>query len=98
MIHVDVICFNCHVACREVHHMCVLLGYGADAICPYLVFETMNTLKAEGVISSSFTEKDIFEVSCGKFFAKHRRHCCKYLAALSLSLSVIINIIIIINK
>lgn len=46
---------------REVHHMCVLLGYGADAICPYLVFETMNTLLAEGVINSSLTEKDIFK-------------------------------------
>ena len=52
-----------HVTCREVHHMCVLLGYGADAICPYLVFETMNSLLAEGVISSSFSEKDIFKVS-----------------------------------
>lgn len=35
---------------REVHHMCVLLGYGADAICPYLVFETVAALREEGVI------------------------------------------------
>lgn len=32
---------------REVHHICVLLGYGADAICPYLVFELLSALKAE---------------------------------------------------
>lgn len=42
--------------------MCVLLGYGADAICPYLVFETMSTLRAEGVVNSSFTDKEIFKV------------------------------------
>ncbi|XP_071041561.1 uncharacterized protein [Parasteatoda tepidariorum] len=24
---------------REVHQLCVLLGYGADAICPYLVYD-----------------------------------------------------------
>lgn len=35
---------------REVHHMCVLLGYGADAICPYLVFETVAALREEGII------------------------------------------------
>lgn len=35
---------------REVHHVCVLLGYGADAICPYLVFETVAALREEGLI------------------------------------------------
>jgi glutamate synthase (NADPH/NADH) large chain len=29
---------------REVHHFCVLAGYGAEAINPYLVFETINLL------------------------------------------------------
>ncbi|XP_055950740.1 uncharacterized protein LOC129984806 isoform X1 [Argiope bruennichi] len=46
---------------REVHHMCVLLGYGADAICPYLVFESMAELQGEGVISESLTEDQIFK-------------------------------------
>jgi glutamate synthase (NADPH/NADH) len=27
---------------REIHHLALLLGYGADAINPYLVFETMS--------------------------------------------------------
>jgi Glutamate synthase central domain. len=48
---------------REVHHMCVLLGYGADAICPYLVFEMAKSLRAEGVLDSSFTDKILYEVS-----------------------------------
>lgn len=38
---------------REVHHICVLLGYGADAICPYLVFETLATLRAEAKLQLS---------------------------------------------
>jgi glutamate synthase (NADPH/NADH) len=25
---------------KQVHDFCVLLGYGADAICPYMVFES----------------------------------------------------------
>ena len=29
---------------REVHHFCVLAGYGAEAINPYLAFETINAL------------------------------------------------------
>jgi glutamate synthase (NADPH/NADH) large chain len=29
---------------REVHHMCLLLGYGATAINPYLIFETIDSL------------------------------------------------------
>ncbi|XP_018895699.1 uncharacterized protein [Bemisia tabaci] len=46
---------------REVHHMCVLLGYGADAICPYLVFEMAKSLRAEGVLDSTFTDKVLYE-------------------------------------
>lgn len=41
---------------REVHHMCVMLGYGVDAICPYMVFETARSLRDEGVLDESFTD------------------------------------------
>lgn len=41
--------------------MCVLLGYGADAICPYLVFESMAELQGEGVINENLTEEMIFK-------------------------------------
>jgi glutamate synthase (NADPH/NADH) large chain len=30
---------------REIHHMCVLAGYGAEAINPYLAFETLEDLR-----------------------------------------------------
>jgi glutamate synthase (NADPH/NADH) large chain len=33
---------------REVHHFCVLAGYGAEAINPYLAFETLLEMHAEG--------------------------------------------------
>src|SRR3977135_4138051 len=32
---------------REVHHFCCLAGYGAEAINPYLAFETLTAMKAE---------------------------------------------------
>ena len=31
---------------REVHHFCVLAGYGAEAINPYVAFETLEELRA----------------------------------------------------
>ena len=33
---------------REVHHFATLIGYGATAINPYLMFESLETLVAEG--------------------------------------------------
>src|SRR2546430_7687539 len=35
---------------REVHHFCVLAGYGAEAINPYLAFETLDALRARGEV------------------------------------------------
>jgi glutamate synthase (NADPH/NADH) large chain len=32
---------------REVHHFCALAGYGAEAINPYLAFETLAAMKAD---------------------------------------------------
>ncbi|RCI06281.1 glutamate synthase [NADH] [Rhizopus stolonifer] len=40
---------------REVHHFCVLLGYGVDAVCPYLALETMMKLCREGAIHDGLT-------------------------------------------
>ncbi|XP_054715017.1 uncharacterized protein LOC129224565 [Uloborus diversus] len=42
---------------REVHHMCVLLGYGADAICPYMVFEIALGLNSEGLLQPPVSEE-----------------------------------------
>uniref|UniRef100_T1IMC7 glutamate synthase (ferredoxin) n=1 Tax=Strigamia maritima TaxID=126957 RepID=T1IMC7_STRMM len=45
---------------REVHHVCVLLGYGADAICPYLVFEMIYKLRDEGLVTPPLSNREIF--------------------------------------
>ena len=34
---------------REVHHMCVLVGYGADAVCPWLAQEAVMKVSREGL-------------------------------------------------
>jgi len=34
---------------REVHHFCVLAGYGAEAINPYLAFETLEEIREQKV-------------------------------------------------
>ncbi|MFP6776092.1 MAG: glutamate synthase large subunit [PS1 clade bacterium] len=39
---------------REVHHFCLLTGYGADAINPYLAFEALWQARNDGLIN----EKD----------------------------------------
>ncbi|PWA86403.1 glutamate synthase [Artemisia annua] len=35
---------------REVHHFCTLVGFGVDAICPYLAVEAIWRLQADGKI------------------------------------------------
>jgi len=35
---------------REVHHFCLLLGYGAQAINPYMAFESLNDMVREGML------------------------------------------------
>jgi glutamate synthase (NADPH/NADH) large chain len=34
---------------REIHHFCLLLGYGAGAINPYLAFETLDDMTRSGL-------------------------------------------------
>jgi glutamate synthase (NADPH/NADH) len=46
---------------REVHHICVLLGYGADGICPYLVFELARGLRDDGVLDMTLSDDDIWQ-------------------------------------
>ncbi len=35
---------------REVHHHCLLIGYGADAINPYLAFEALWQARRDGIL------------------------------------------------
>lgn len=58
-----VFCFFFFLFPREVHHACVLLGYGADAVCPYLVFEISRALRNEGVLDATFTDDVLYKVS-----------------------------------
>ncbi len=44
---------------REVHHHCVLLGFGADAINPYIAFESLWQLRAIGLIGNEYMPEDI---------------------------------------
>ncbi|KAK4459955.1 putative glutamate synthase [NADPH] [Cladorrhinum samala] len=44
---------------REVHHMCVLLGYGVDAVNPYLAMECILKLNREGLIKKKLTDDDL---------------------------------------
>jgi glutamate synthase (NADPH/NADH) large chain len=36
---------------REVHHFCMLAGYGAEAIHPYLAFETLEQIRIENALT-----------------------------------------------
>jgi len=36
---------------REVHHMALLLGFGASAVCPYLAYDSIDALIQEGELS-----------------------------------------------
>ena len=44
---------------REVHHHCLLIGYGADAINPYLSFEALAQARRDGVLSAEWTDEKI---------------------------------------
>nr|MBE5725832.1 putative glutamate synthase 1 [Cucujiformia] len=46
---------------REVHHICLLLGYGADAICPYLALELASSLRDQGVLDTSLGDEAIYQ-------------------------------------
>ncbi|KAK0650238.1 putative glutamate synthase (NADPH) [Lasiodiplodia hormozganensis] len=46
---------------REVHHMCVLVGYGADAICPYLAIECILKMHREKLIRKKLEPKQLID-------------------------------------
>lgn len=43
---------------REVHHHCLLVGYGADAINPYLAFEAIWKAQQDGLLGSEYADED----------------------------------------
>jgi len=44
---------------REVHHHCLLIGYGADAINPYLAFEALWQARLDGLLDAEFSNDDL---------------------------------------
>ena len=44
---------------REVHHHCLLIGYGADAINPYLTFEALRQACKDGLLEDEYTDETI---------------------------------------
>ena len=46
---------------REVHHFCCLAGYGAEAINPYLAFDTLNDMHARGEFPPEVDAKEVVE-------------------------------------
>ena len=46
--------------CREVNDFCTLLGFGADAVCPYLVFETMSAMRRQNKLDPPLDDAEIY--------------------------------------
>ena len=44
---------------REVHHHCLLAGYGADAINPYMAFESLYQAREDGTLEPECTDEEI---------------------------------------
>jgi glutamate synthase (ferredoxin) len=45
---------------REVHHFCLLLGYGVQAINPYMAYETLQDMINEGLLPELSYEKAVY--------------------------------------
>lgn len=44
---------------REVHHFCLLIGYGADAVNPYIALYALRQARVDGRIGDEFTDQKI---------------------------------------
>lgn len=56
---------------REVHHFCVLAGYGAEAINPYLAFETLEAVRVQmGVALKPYEMQKNYIKAVGKGILK----------------------------
>ena len=55
---------------REVHDLCLLVGYGADAINPYLAFEALWQSRSEGLLGEEFDNDENLVAAYRKGVAK----------------------------
>ncbi len=62
--------------------MCVLLGFGADAVCPYLVFETLHRLRQRNLLlDQKMNDDQIYEAYRDACY----RGICKVMAKMGIS-------------
>lgn len=49
--------------CKEVHDFATIFGYGCDGVCPYMAYEAMCKMNADGMIEAmakrEFTDEDL---------------------------------------
>ena len=55
---------------REVHHHCLLTGYGADAVNPYLAFEALWQANKDGLLGDKYPTEDDLVAAYRKGVAK----------------------------
>ncbi len=55
---------------REVHHMATLLGFGADAVCPWLAYEALARACREGLLPAERDPVEAYRASVGKGLLK----------------------------
>ncbi len=55
---------------REVHHFCLLTGYGADAVNPYLAFEALWQARNDGLLGTAYDTEDSLVYAYKKAVAK----------------------------
>ena len=55
---------------REVHHFCLLIGFGADAINPYLAFEALWQARKENLLDKKLSNDDAIVTAYRKGVAK----------------------------
>ena len=70
---------------REVHHLCVLAGYGAEAVNPYLAFETLEQIRAardlqlsEGQVAANYVKalgKGVLKVMSKMGISTYQSYC-----------------------
>ncbi|HEY9555006.1 glutamate synthase large subunit [Allosphingosinicella sp.] len=63
---------------REVHHFCVLAGYGAEAVNPYLAFETLEALGASGAGAANYVKaagKGMLKVMSKMGISTYQSYC-----------------------
>src|SRR5450830_93403 len=65
---------------REVHHFALLAGYGAEAVCPWLAFETINHMGAKDnyVAAKNFVKaigKGLYKVMSKMGISTYQSYC-----------------------